>query len=178
MNNETIITLDEIARASAMIKFPKPRYTRSEAVRIALERFVARPNMKHCAPSVLMTLQEAYDLPGGEMMQWVANSFQGGVCSGEICGALSGAAMALGIMAYQALPHSERNRRIAAVANVANIQELTSGFKEKYGSLQCRVLLGRDQRTPEENERFSKERGWEKTCGRYVAYVISAMVKE
>ena len=85
MDPDRAVSPEEVAEAIARLKFPKPRFSSDEAVRIALARFVARPAMNHCAPSVLMTLQEAYDLPGGDMMHWVANAFQGGVCSGEIC---------------------------------------------------------------------------------------------
>jgi C_GCAxxG_C_C family probable redox protein len=177
LSSDRPITPEEVAEAVAKLKLPMSRYSSTEAVRIALERFTARPAMNHCAPSVTMTLQEAYDLPGGEIMQWVANSFQGGVCSGEICGAISGAAIAYGLLAYQILPHTDHDRRIAAIANAHALRDLTQGFARTFGSLSCQVLLGRDKRTPEENASFIQEAGWVRTCSPYVAYVMRAMVK-
>lgn len=172
------ISSAEVAAAAARLIFPKSRYTSNEAVRIALERFVAGPAMNHCAPSVIMTLQEAYDLPGGALMPWVANSFQGGVCSGEICGVLSGAAIAYGLLAYQVLPHTDHDRRVAALANVPNIRALKNGFQHKFGAVKCSDLTRKGLMTPEDTQRFIKERGWRRTCSPYLVYVMRAMVKE
>jgi C_GCAxxG_C_C family probable redox protein len=177
MNSDRAITPEEITAAAAKLKFPPSRYTATKAVHIALERFTAHPAMNHCAPSVILTLQEAFDLPGGEIMPWVANSFQGGVCSGEICGTLSGAAIAYGLLAYQVLPHTDHDRRVAAVANAYALRDLTQGFARTFGAVRCEVLLGRDKRTPEENTRFIKENGWIRTCSPFVTYVIRALVK-
>jgi C_GCAxxG_C_C family probable redox protein len=178
MTPDPAITPEEIAMARARLKFPRSRYSSTEAVRVALERFTARPAMNHCAPSVTMTLQEAFDLPGGDMMQWVANSFQGGVCSGEICGVMSGAAIAYGLLAYQVLPHTDHDRRVAAIANAYAIGDLIRDFERKFGSVRCQVLLGKDKRTPEENTRFFREAGWIRNCSPYVTYVMRALVKE
>jgi C_GCAxxG_C_C family probable redox protein len=178
VNSDRPITPEEVAEAVAKLKFPKSGCSSTEAVRIALERFTSRPAMNHCAPSVIMTLQETYDLPGGEIMQWVANSFQGGVCSGEICGAISGAAIAYGLLAYQVLPHTDHDRRVAAIANARALRDLTQGFAHTFGSVHCHTLLGKDKRTPEENARFIREAGWVRTCSPYVAYVIRAIVKQ
>jgi C_GCAxxG_C_C family probable redox protein len=177
MSHDQAITPEEITGAIARLKFPESRYTSTQAVHVVLKRFTARPAMNHCAPSVIMTLQEAYGLPGGELMQWVANSFQGGVCSGEICGTLSGAAIAYGLLAYTVLPHTDHDRRIAAIANAYALRDLTQGFARTFGSVRCEALLGRDKRTPEENKRFIKENGWIRTCSPYVTYVMRALVK-
>jgi len=110
------------------------------------------------------------------MLPWVANPFQGGVCTGEICGALSGAAIAMGLMAYKVLPHDDHNRRLAAMAVLPYVRELTQGFAQRFGSARCATITGKDKRTPEENARFSKLRQWEQTCGAFVEYVVRAMV--
>lgn len=86
----------------------------------------------NCAQSVLCALG-AYTGLDEETALALSGGFGGGVNCGEICGAASGAVMALGL----ASPHTEgadfeakqRIRRLAASYNRA--------FRERYGCIRC-----------------------------------------
>ena len=53
-----------------------------------------------CTPSTTMVLEEAYELPGCDLPAWIAVGFHGGICLSDICGALSGAVVTIGLIAY------------------------------------------------------------------------------
>jgi len=178
MAEERAVTREEIAEAIQKMRFPRPGISSDEAVRRAVARFTARPDMNHCAPSVIMTLQEAYDLPGGELLPWIANGFQGGVGVGEICGALSGGAMCLSLMGYQAMePRNDYTRRVAAVAIMPYMADLACAFHGKFGSVRCGTLTRRGERGPLETEKRMRLRLWEEHCTPFVEYVVRTMVR-
>ena len=86
----------------------------------------------NCAQSVLCALG-AYTGLDEKTALAISGGFGGGVNCGEICGAASGAVMALGL----ASPHTDgadveakaRARKLAAAFNRA--------FREKYGCIRC-----------------------------------------
>jgi len=76
----------------------------------------------------------------------VASAFGGGmVRQGEVCGAVTGALMSLGLKYGTETPDDEDAVRQAS-------QKLMQRFKEENGSLLCRDLLGHKLNTPEELE--------------------------
>ncbi len=172
------ITPEDIDEAIQKLRFPKPKMSSDEAARKAIALFVERPAVNHCAPSTVIILQEAYDLPGGDLPAWMANGFRGGVCLGEMCGALSGAVMAMGLMAYKVLePRTDHERRIASEAIQPYVRDLAYAFNHMFGSIHCAVLTRRLERTPEEAEVFSRFRLWEDICPPFVEFVVRQMVK-
>jgi len=149
-----------------------------EAAKKVVALLVERPAMNHCAPSTLMILQEAYDLPGGELPIWIASGFQGGIGLFEICGALSGSVMAMGLMAYKVLePRTDHERRMASFALVPYIRDLAYCFNRIFGSIHCAVLSRQLERTPEEMEIELRTRLWEDICSPYVEFAVRHMVR-
>ena len=147
---QQIITPENIEEAIQKLRFPKPKIPSDEAVKKAIALFVERPEADHCAPSTLIALQEAYDLPGGDLPAWIATGFRGGVCLGEICGALSGAVIALGLMSYKVLePRTDHEQKIACQAIAPYIRDLACVFNNTFGSIHCAVLFPRQERSPD-----------------------------
>jgi C_GCAxxG_C_C family probable redox protein len=84
-------------------------------------------------------------------------SFGGGMGSlGEVCGALTGGFMVVGLMNGYTDPDGKKKQSHNAV-----IQEMAKKFKEKFGSIHCRDLLWR-------NVDDGSNKKEEKPCLKYV----------
>ena len=95
----------------------------------------------------------------------LGTSFGGGARNGEICGAVSGALLVLGLKYghYDAEDNEQKSRAYEIAV------DYTKRFKEKNGSVVCRDLLGYDLTVPEDKV-FIKEKNLFRT-------VCSEMVK-
>jgi C_GCAxxG_C_C family probable redox protein len=172
-----LITQEEVEEAIKKMRFPRPKLSSDEAVRKGLALFNERPEDNHCAPSIVAVLQEAYDLPGGKLPVWISTGFRGGMCVGEVCGALSGAIMALGLMAYKVLePRTDHEQRVASQAIVPYVRDLLFNFNYTFGSIHCARLTKRDERTAEETEIYFRTRLSKDVCSRFVEFVLRKMV--
>ncbi len=183
------ITPEDVDAAILKMRYPKPKISSDEAVKKAHDFFMERAEWdhpitmlaqwNHCAPTTIKVLQEAYDLPGGDLPFWIATGFRGGVCLGEICGAISGGVIAMGLMAYRALePRTEHEERIACQAIMPYIRDLAYVFNSKFGSINCGVLTGLHDRTPEENEIILRTwYGKEHICRHFIEFVVGTMVR-
>jgi C_GCAxxG_C_C family probable redox protein len=88
----------------------------------------------------------------------LAAPFGGGVCRrGEVCGAVTGALMALGLRFAPTETDPESKARTYAV-----IGRFLDEFGAAHGSIVCRDLLGCDLSTPE-GQAESKEKGLHQT---------------
>ena len=91
----------------------------------------------NCAQSVLIAF---YDVTGldEKTAAMLTSSFGGGLGRmREVCGAVSGAAMVLGIVKG----YSDPEDREAKKAHYARVREFADKFKERNGSIICRELL-------------------------------------
>jgi C_GCAxxG_C_C family probable redox protein len=112
----------------------------------------------NCCESTLMRIDEAHRLPGfGVNVIRIASNFGGGVAGwGGVCGAVSGAVMALGLVygtsGYEAeREFSEKRKRLRALT-----QELMNAFEEEWGHINCYDLLGCNTRTPEGKAKYDE----------------------
>ena len=80
----------------------------------------------NCAQSVLCSLEAYTNLPF-ETAKRVAEGFGGGVRCGEICGSITGAVMALGMVKEKPL-----NETVAKFVSI---------FREQEGCVRCQELL-------------------------------------
>jgi len=116
----------------------------------ALELFACGYN---CAQSVLGVFSDELGL-SREMAFKIASGFGGGMRQGEVCGAVTGALMAIGL--------KEGFYEQGDVAGKAHIAEKTVAFEamfeEKYGSILCKQLLGYNP-SIELNFKIIKEKG-------------------
>ena len=174
---QQLITPEDIDDAIQKLRFPKPKMSSDEAAKRAVALFVERPEANHCAPSTIIALQEAYDLPGGDLLAWIATGFRGGVCLGEMCGTLSGAVIAMGLMAYRVLePRTDYEQKIAGQALLPYIRDLAYIFNYTFGSIHCAVLTRQLEKTPEETEIFLRTRLVKDICSQFVDFVVRKMV--
>ena len=107
----------------------------------------------NCSQAVLMAFEDVTGLEK-ETAAKLASSFGGGLGRmREVCGAVSGAAMVLGLLKGYSDPKSYEQKK----AHYQLIQDFAARFKEKNGSIICRELLNGtasnggipEERTPE-----------------------------
>jgi C_GCAxxG_C_C family probable redox protein len=99
----------------------------------------------NCSQAVLAAWAEQFQLPQETALK-LAGGLGGGIGrSGEICGALTGAILVLGLRYGTADPH-DKNTKYDLYRRT---QDLMHRFKENAGSLYCRQLLGFDMDAPE-----------------------------
>jgi len=98
----------------------------------------------NCAQATFSTLAEGLGLPLDAAMQ-IAAPFGGGMGRrGEVCGAASGALMALGLRYGSSV--ADKNAKEAMYAITA---EFLRRFETRAGALHCRDLIQADMTTPE-----------------------------
>jgi C_GCAxxG_C_C family probable redox protein len=107
----------------------------------------------NCAQSVFATCCPLDGL-SKQMCLAVAGPFGAGMGRmGEVCGALTGALMVLGVRDGQEMATNPEQARGPLYARV---QTLADAFEERNGSLLCRELTGCDLRTPEGQEEYKR----------------------
>ena len=108
----------------------------------ALELFIEG---QFCSQAVLSAFCEDIGITP-EMALKMASGFGGGMGRmGEVCGAVTGAFLALGLHDWQASSASPEDKNKVT----ARVRDFTTRFKQKYGSIVCRDLLGCDLGQPE-----------------------------
>lgn len=108
----------------------------------ALELF---SNNFNCSQAVLTAFAPDFGLDE-KLALMLGTSFGGGARNGEMCGAVSGALMVLGLKYghFDAADSEQKSRAYEIAA------EYTKRFKKANGSIVCRDLLGYDLSKPEE----------------------------
>jgi C_GCAxxG_C_C family probable redox protein len=109
----------------------------------------------------------------------IASNFGGGVAGwGTACGAVTGAAMSIGLLmgtnGTESLEEFEEKRE--KMRNLS--QEFNQAFEEKWGHVNCYDLLGVNTRTPEGKAKYEemKARG-ETKCGEYVEWAAEKVLE-
>ena len=92
----------------------------------------------NCCQAVLGSCCEDFGL-SEEMAYKVGAFFGGGMRRGEVCGAVTGALMGLG------LKYGDENNRKSMKS-----LEFMKTFREEYGSILCKELLGKDDKKKKE----------------------------
>lgn len=88
-----------------------------------------------CSETVFTTLCEAVDERLAATCVSFATGFRGGMSSGDVCGAISGAVMAMGLLLAPPEPGGPSPELSEAV------KLLRAKFEERYGLLDCGALL-------------------------------------
>ena len=118
----------------------------------------------NCAQAVLSSYSMEYGLDT-EIAKKIAGAFGGGIANnGEICGAITGALMLIGLKYGK---HKEGDNVSKEKTNkIAN--EYIKIFKKEYGSIICKDLLKYDL-SIEEEAKIARESGLFKTlCPKFV----------
>ena len=146
--------------------------TEQEAIELARATFITEENTHGCAETALIVLQQAYGLPGAADSS-SAMALNGGVAwSGGPCGAITGAAMAVGRLSAQRIDdHKEAKRAARAI-----IARLMSEFRARYGHTDCSDLIGLDISTPEGHAAFIEGQVWHTVCIDQIEFVLRRLV--
>ncbi len=125
---------------------------------IAVEKFMSGYN---CAQSILYAFGPDLGLDGETALK-VATGLGGGMGgSGEVCGAVTGGILALGLKFGRG---GQAEKSVAQHAYQKTL-ELMAAFEKAHGSCSCRTLLGGcDLRTPEGMQRFKEQGLHGKVC--------------
>jgi C_GCAxxG_C_C family probable redox protein len=119
-----------------------------------------------CSQAVLSAFSDVFDLELSIALK-ISQPFGGGIAHrGDICGAVSGAFMALGLKygRIEADDIPSRDRTYAAVT--AFIEK----FESVYGSIVCKELLGHDLNTEEGQKKAEDEGLFENRCPKFVRF--------
>jgi len=146
--------------------------TEQEAIELARTYFITEENIYGCAETTLLVLQQAFRLPRA-IDASPAMALNGGIAwSGGPCGAITGAAMAVGRLARR---HIADHKEAKAVAR-AIIARLMDDFSREYGHLDCRALIGLDISTAEGHDAFIEGQLWHTICMNQISFVLHKLV--
>jgi len=108
----------------------------------ALERFKGG---YFCSQAVLSVFCEEMGMDHTTALK-VASGFGGGMGRmGEVCGAVTGAYIALGLHDWKADPPTQDEKNKVS----ERVRAFTQEFKKRHGSIVCRDLIGCDLGTPQ-----------------------------
>ena len=126
----------------------------------------------NCCESVLLKIQDEHPLPDfDDSTMKIASNLGGGVAGwGDICGAILGGGVAIGLIYGTTGNETTQIFDEKRLKERKMTQELIRSFTEKWGTPICRDLLGCPNCTPEERAKRGEElraRG-ESHCDEYV----------
>ena len=121
-----------------------------------------------CAETAFMTLKGIYGLDDPTDPA-AAVALNGGLAySGGPCGAITGAALAVGLLAEQRIDDHGRAKTVA--------RELVHGameaFQTEHGAVDCRDLIGYDLRAPGQHQAFVDSGLWRERCAGQIRTVV------
>jgi hypothetical protein len=101
-----------------------------------------------------------------------AVTLNGGLAySGGPCGAITGAALAVGLLADQRIGDHKKAKLVA--------RELVHGameaFRAERGAIDCRELIGYDVRAPGQHQAFIKNSLWREACASQSRTVVAQL---
>ena len=137
----------------------------------ARDLFLDDANTYGCAETAFIALKEAFGLPEpGDSS--AAMALNGGVAhSGATCGAVTGAALAIGLLAASRIEDHHEAKRVARVLTA----DLLAAFETEFGSSSCRPLTGVDLRTETGHRAFIESGAWRDGCMRQLEMAVARM---
>lgn len=118
----------------------------------------------NCAESVLLSTAEHLGLRD-DLLPAVASGFGGGIArTGQVCGAISGAAIAAGCRYGRGMPEADRDRLYAIVSS------LVKDFASTFGSTNCIDLVGYTLSDPVEFKKALESRVFAEKCAGFVEF--------
>ncbi len=143
----------------------------SQPIELTRSLFLRDDNHYGCAESSLVALQKLYDLPNANDSS-AATVLNGGVAySGGMCGAICGAAMAVGRLAEQRIAdHNEAKRTARKI-----IQKVMAEFDAEFGSHNCSGLIDYDISTQQGHDAFIESGVWRNTCMRQLEFSVGRL---
>jgi C_GCAxxG_C_C family probable redox protein len=138
---------------------------------IARAYFLDERNQFGCAEATFIVLKGAYGLDD-PMDAGAAMALNGGIAySGGACGAITGAALAVGMLAERRIDDHREAKRVARDL----VAGLMDDFRAEHGALDCRDLTGYDLRAPGQHDAFMAAGVWRERCTRQVEFAVTRM---
>jgi C_GCAxxG_C_C family probable redox protein len=117
-----------------------------------------------CSQAILSTWGGEFGLERETALR-VAAGFGGGMAGlGEVCGAVTGALIVIGLKHGQ----TEAKDKERKESNYARVHDFIGRFRSRNASLLCRELLGCDLTTPEARESAKQKGLFTDRCPRFV----------
>ena len=133
----------------------------------ALELFASGFN---CSQAVLTAFAPDFGLDE-KLALMLGTQFGGGARNAEMCGAVSGALMVLGLKyGHFESENNEQKQRAYAIA-----VEFTKRFKERNGSIVCRDLLGYDLTKPEDSACIKEKNLFRTICPEMIRSAVEVL---
>ena len=118
----------------------------------------------NCSQAVLLSAADELGIPQDTAMK-IASGFGGGMCSGDTCGCVTGAIIALGLKFGWDFSGNQADKD-----NCKNlILEFKKRFAEENGSIYCRELLGADPSTPDGAAEIERKNTKQELCPKLMA---------
>lgn len=118
----------------------------------------------NCSQAILSAYAEQLGLDR-ELSLKISGAFGGGMGRmGEICGAVTGAFMVIGLKYAKTRAEDEEKKE----KTYRLVKEFVSRFKNRNGSIVCRELLGFDISTPEGMEQIKERNLFSVLCPKFV----------
>ena len=163
-----------LQEALKIMQLPKPKISSEEAAVMGTTLFTGG---NECCPSILETVQKAYDIPQNDFIPWIGAGLQGGCSLGtEICGSVSSAIIFFGLWAYHQLtPPTKDNKMLANHVTMCYAWDYIHAFKNAFGSIRCEDLCGWWNMSPPMFERFIRLRLYYAHCAKYVSFACRTL---
>ncbi len=140
----------------------------AEAVAFARDLYLDEAHPYGCAETCFMVLKTAYGLDD-PLDPSAAIALNGGVgWGGAICGSLTGAALAVGMLAERRMSDHARAKLVAREI----VADALERFREAHGSVDCRELIGHDLRAPGGHQAFLDSGLWRTHCMAQIETVV------
>jgi C_GCAxxG_C_C family probable redox protein len=148
-----------------------PATTATAARERARAVFLDDANTYGCAETAFVVLKEAFGLPDPDDSA-AAMALNGGIAySGSTCGAITGAALAVGQLAASRIDDHAVAKRVARAITA----DLIAAFETAFGSTTCRSLTGVDLSTEEGHRAFIEGGAWRDGCMRQIEMAVTAV---
>jgi C_GCAxxG_C_C family probable redox protein len=145
--------------------------TTDAAVALARDLFLDDANTHGCAETTLVVLATAYDLPDASDSA-PAMALNGGIAySGSMCGAITGAALAVGRLAAARIPDHAEAKRVARELT----RDLMAAFEVEFGATTCGALTGVDLSTEAGHRAFIEGGAWRDGCMRQIESAVARL---
>jgi len=123
----------------------------------------------NCAESVSMAMSDFLGIKT-DMIPKIATPFGGGMGRrGSVCGAVSGAIMAIGLNYGRMQPDEDREKAYGLAL------KFYERFEKEFGSVLCYDLIECDLRTPEGKKKAKDLRVHEEKCSKFVARAVDIL---
>lgn len=139
----------------------------------ARELFLGADARHGCAETAFVALKTAYGLPDPDA-PGAAMALNGGIAySGSTCGAITGAALAVGLLAEREIPDRSEAKRAARTA----VGRVMAEFEATFGATTCSALTGADLSTEAGHRAFIEAGTWRTNCMRQIDFVVAALAR-